>query len=757
MSDIIEFECVPQKCLYNTEEFKVYRIDVDLYKFPDIKPNKNNNITISGNFHNLAISVKYTVKATETNDKHGIGYKVSNIRRDKPQTVESSRVFLSEILTYTQVNSILNAYPDIIDKVIKNDLDDIDLSKTPYIKDATFDVIKRKIVENFCLIELIDKFNGLLEMSVLRKLHEKYPSVQKIVSELRSEPYKCLCGLARTSFKTADKILLDLDKASKKLIEEGNEPIIDFGCDLKTSKQREKACIMFCLEEEQKNGNTKMGIKELRLKCKTLAPACIEHFVDVVKNDEHIYFDMKSKVVALKSTYNIELFIADKIKEGLNSSIKWNFELDKYKDNGLTDEQFSVLSMLCNNNIMILNGFSGAGKSFTTQTVLEMLNDNHKSYKIFSPTGRAAKVISNYCKYPASTIHRGLEFRPPNKWGYNKEFPLYSDVIIVDEVSMIDIYIMQKLLDAINFSKTKLLIIGDSAQIPSINAGNILHDMMSSKIIQTVTLTKIFRYGVGGLQTVATNTRESKKFLSDTGKVEIFGEDKGYIFIPTTQAAIVNKLVQLYKKLLSDGFKADDIWVLSAYNKGQYGSVNINSKLQVLANSKSMFTKGMTIGEITFYKDDLVLNTSNNYKAKLYNDIENHESDLQDEEKEVFIPNGEVGRIIKITDISMIINFDGLTVIYDKSEVIKLKLAYSISTHKSQGGQSKIVIILTPKAHSQMLNSNLIYVGQTRAQLKCYHLGDVTTVNRAIKEKVNFNRNTFLLELLQNNNQQIKL
>jgi len=749
LSKIIEFECVPKVCTYSSEEFKIYGTDVNREKYPNIKLNKYENVTISGNTHTLAFGITYLVKAEEVNNKYGVSYKILNIRRDKPQTLDSSRNFLSEIITPRQVDSILNAYPNIIDKVINNDLDDIDLSKTPHIKDYIFNVIKTKIIENFALIEIVDFFKGNLDIAVIRKLYYKYPSLQKIKTQLNKDPYKCLCGLARIGFRTADNILLNLEQVSNKLSESGEEPIINFDFDLKTSKQRSKACIMFCLEENQNNGHTKTDIVELRAVCRKLAPACIDHFVNVVRNDEHIFFDSKTKFVALKNTYETELFVANKIIEGLNHNIKWDFNLDKYKEKGLTEEQFGVLPMICNNNIMVLNGNGGSGKTFTTITLLDMLKENNKSYLLFSPTGRASKILANYCKYPASTIHRGLGFKPPNIWEYNSEYPLHCDVLVVDEFSMVDIFIMQKLVDAIDFKKTKLLIIGDSAQIPSVGAGNILHDIINSQKVPKTTLTKIFRYGIGGIMTVATNTRESKRFLADTGKVEIFGEDKGYVFIPTPQQTMINKLMQLYKKLLIE-FKAEDVWVLTAYNKGEYGSININSKLQVLANAKSMFTKGMQVGDTTFYKDDLVLNTVNNYKAKIYKDKNTYDPfDDSDINNQTFIPNGEIGTVLEVTDKGIIINFDGVKIIYDKSDALKLKLAYSISLHKSQGSQNKIIIILTPKAHTFMLNSNLLYVGQTRTQLRCYHMGDVKTVNNAIKEKVNFNRNTFLQELLQ--------
>ena len=202
--------------------------------------------------------------------------------------------------------------------------------------------------------------------------------------------------------------------------------------------------------------------------------------------------------------------------------------------------------------------------------------------------------------------------------------------------------------------------------------------------------------------------------------------------------------ISLYKKLLTKGYKPEDILVLSSYNKGDYGTVELNLRLQKIANP-SCYGDGLKIGDTSYYVNDLVIQTVNNYKAPLYTDGFLDDS----EDNETFVPNGEIGRIVRINKTNMIIDFDDKQIIYDKYMAAQLKLAYSISTHKSQGGQAKVVILLTPKAHTFMLNSNLIYVGQTRAKEKCYHIGSINTVNRAIKLKANFNRDTFLNELLK--------
>jgi len=732
---------------YNSENFKVYGLAVDYNKFPNIKLNKFGNVSIAGNIHDLENGVEYKVKAIEESGKNGITYKINNIEMDRPKTETSVRLFLSQILeSQQQVEELMKNYPDIIDRVINNRLEDVDLKKLYNIGEYRFNIIKKRIIENFALADMVNEFKGYFEFKVLKVLYDKYNSIERIKEVLIDNPYKCLCKLSRISFKTADKILLEFNEECKKMISVGETPPINFTVDLLTSPQRQKAAIMFLLEENENNGNTRIDIKELRKQSETLANKCIEHFVDIVKNDEDIYFDKKSMTVALQETFNTEQYIADRIIEGLKVENKWEIKEKDYSqldDIQLTEEQCLTIPMICKDNISILRGGAGMGKSQSTKAVLNMLIDNVKTFLILSPTGRAAKVVSEFTSKPASTIHRGLMYNPALGWGYNEQNKLEYDMVIVDESSMIDVFLMRRLIEAIDFTKTKVLFVGDENQTPSVSAGNVFYDMINSNVIPQNTLTVVFRYGKGGILTVATKTRKCEKFLGDTNQPEQFGEDKGYMFIPTQQEKIISNITALYKKLLSTGYTREDILILSAYNIGEYGTVNINKHLQPISNPNVQL-KGTYIemGDTKFYEGDLVIQTVNNYKAIKYN------PNFSNEDDKTFVPNGEIGTIIKIGYNEIVIKFDE-EVVYTKAELTQIKLAYSISILKSQGGQAKIVILLTPKAHTFYLNSNLIYVGQTRAKQKVFHFGETETVNKCIKKKADFNRNTYLKELLK--------
>ena len=763
---LFKFKGVVVKCTYNTPDYKIYAMVVNQFDYPDVKQNKYNNVSILGELSDLTLGVEYEVTAEEQTNKYGTSYKVINIRRDIPTTAEGTHLFLSEILTDNQAKVLIEHYPDIIQKVKNNDLEDIDLSKLKGIGAKTFEKIKDKIITNYCLMELVIEFKNVLSMNVIKRIYDEYSSIDKLKEKLKEHPYTTLTRVSRIGFKTADSIVLQLQK----------ENVIDFGYDVKTSPDRCLSCMLYLLEENENEGHTKMNLADLRQQCLRIVPSCAEHFVDVVK-DNNIYYNKDNMEVSLRATYETEKYIADTMLRNLsNDNNVWNFDVQKYKKVGefeLSDEQMQILDVVCKNNIAILNGFAGAGKTASTQGIINMLKDNNKSFRLMSPTGRAAKVLHENTNEPASTIHRGLGYVPPNQWTYNEWQKIHSDIIIVDEFSMVDIWLFKRLLDAIDFKHTKLLLIGDNAQLPSVSCGNLLHDFMEANIIPTVTLNKIFRYSSGGLMRVATDTRCCKSYLDNNmkGTATTFGDNGDYMFIDLASDVITKNAVALYKKLLDNGSSIEDIQVLTAKNVGECGSVELNNMIQKVANPNYGSEVNMKIGDTTYYKGDLILQCVNNYNAemvtvtKMSNDMVDPfevspfgvdqfgvdcSFDLYgDDSQTAFVANGETGIIKEIFNTYIIVDFNGIHVKYYKNDMNMVKLGYAISIHKSQGGGFKTVILCTPQSHIFMLNSNLLYVGLTRMKEKLYHLGSLQSVNQAVKKKANLTRHTFMQNLLK--------
>lgn len=736
----VEFIGIIERQIYSSENFKMFSVKVDKEKYPFVKFTKYGSVTIAGNLHSLTIEGEYNIKAKEKVGSKGYMYNVVNIRKSKMKSESDCYIFLQEILTFNQASVLYKHYPNIVDLVVNNEDYKVDLSKLKGIKEYTFEKIKNKIIENYALCDLINEFNGVLTMSMLKKLYDKYTSIEKIRTEIRCRPYKTLCGLQRVGFKTADSLLLDMEKNGT----------MKFESDLRTSKERCLACMIYFLEENEGNGNTKMDLGELRKMIMKLVPKCAHHFISCVKEDEVIYYNKEKMEIALRSTYNTENEISVIIKNALKINNKWDIDWESYREKGeypLSDEQLSSLELVCNNQISILCGNAGSGKSASTNTLIKMLLDNNKTFTLVASTGRASKVLSSYTGMPASTIHRAYGYKPPNKWMYNNNNKIETDIIIVDEFSMCDIFLFLHLLEGIDFNRTKLLMIGDDAQACSVAAGNCLNDMLSSRVIPTARLTKIFRYGEGGLMTVATDTRNGKTFLKKSNGLVFLGKNRDYAFLQSGNEKIVNDCTELYKKLLTKGYSPQDILVLAGQNKGDYGTIAINKHLQKIANKNYGSTSCMKVGETIYFEGDLVMQMKNDYRAKIYK--EDIFDIKEDEELTTICTNGEIGVIKKIVHGYMVVDFEGVLIQYFQSDLEKISLSYSCSIHKSQGGGAKVVILLTPAAHNFINNSNLLYVGLTRTKEKCFHLGDVTTINRCVKKKENLMRDTFLARMLK--------
>ena len=755
----VKFECTPIRLVYNSENYKIYGCDIDINKYPNIKLNQYYNVTIVGDCGELTLNMPYDIEAEEKQDKYGFQYKIKYIKQQKPMSVSGLREFLYGCgLSYQQTEEIVREYPNIIELVMNNQIDKIDTSKLYNIGAYRIKVIVERIQSNFMLAELVERCGGYFSFNIIKKLFDEFSSTEKIIECLENNPYQCLCSISRVGFKTADTTLLALEKKINKDIKEGIETPFKFNNELRTSKDRCLSALEWLLDENEINGNTILDIKTVGDELKKLVPECFNHFIDICKtaNEDDdigkiVYVDLKNKWLAKKSTHTKEKMCAEFIAQALHNPIKWDIDIEKYRCNDsikLTDEQLNTLQMVCDNTISILSGNAGTGKSASTLSLIQMLKDNKKSFLLLAPTGRASKVLSGYTHCQAQTIHKLLFSMA------NYEEKLSYDIIIIDESSMMDLSLFYNLLLFIDLSKTKVLLVGDPAQLPSVGAGNVLHDMINSNMVSVNSLNKVFRYGDNSILTVATDIRNSRVYLDKP-----LG-DNSYTFIETSQETMINKVKTLYKTLLDKGYNKEDVLILSAYNKGNYGTVAINNILQPIVNKNvDNEDKYITINNntnkenesIKYCVDDIVIQTKNNYKAKLCDEEYKPIFDNNGlEYKTTFIPNGETGIIKRIDKNIVYIEFDNEIIMYDKSEIVNIKLAYSISVHKSQGGNAKIIILLSPKSHTFFLNSNLLYVAVTRAREKVIHFGTTNIINTAIKKKADMNRYTWLKHYIIN-------
>ena len=751
----VTFKTTVIRAIYEKDGFGIYATKANTELYPFLKVNRYDNVSIMGDIAPLTIGVEYEVTASEEEAKYGYQYRVSNICRDVPVGQEAVRAFLNEILTVNQADELYSKYPDIIERVRKNNLDDIDLSQLHGIGEYTFNKIVEKITKNFHLADVVAEFNGVLTLNMMNKLYDKYGSIQNIKKKLKKAPYTALTSLDGVGFKTADSIILALQ----------DEEIFDFGCDIKTSIDRCSACIVYLLKENEKDGHTKMNLWGVKKQCEDLVPMCADKFYQALDND-NIYYNVEDAEVAIHNTYIKEAYIAYTIVSNINNKNIWYCDVNKYKNiNGveLTDEQLKIVQNVCLYPINILNGPAGSGKTASTQAIIAMLDDLGKTYKIMSPTGKAAKVIGEYTGREATTIHRGLGYGPPTKlnpagvWYYNDQHKVQEDVVIIDEISMVDVNLFYRLVSAIDFTHTKLLMIGDNAQLPSVGCGNILHDFMQSNLIPTVTLTKIFRYGEGGLMKVATDIRMGKRYLDSSmkDKKTLFGKNGDYVFLDVAPEKSVRIAVEIYKKLIESGCKIEDVQVITPKNVGKYGTIELNKLLQLVANpnAKNKDAMCMKFDNVVYYEGDLIIETKNNYDAPLSPDYPIPSYIFVPDDEEIvptaFIANGENGVVQNVGKNFIDIAFGDIVVRYDRAMAQMINLGYAITCHKSQGSSINNVILITTQSDIFTLNSNLVYVGCTRARKRCFHIGSVDTMNKVVKKKVNLTRNTFMQQLLK--------
>ena len=394
------------------------------------------------------------------------------------------------------------------------------------------------------------------------------------------------------------------------------------------------------------------------------------------------------------------------------------------------DVQLQAIEAACTNKVLILTGGPGTGKSTTTMGIIRSFAG--MNILLAAPTGRAAKRLSEVTGMEAKTIHRLLEFKPPEGYKRNEDHPLEGDVLIVDECSMVDIMLMYSLLRAVP-DPMRIILVGDVDQLPSVGAGNVLRDIIESAVFPVITLTKIFRQAASSR--IITNAHRINHGeypdLSNAKGTDFFfqGMEDPEKAAPLIVDLVRNRLPKFY------GVSPLQIQVLTPMQRGPVGAVNLNQALQAAINPSVTDSRGNTAPELrrggyAFRPGDKVMQIRNNY------------------DKEVF--NGDIGTIqgIDAEDRSLTILFDDRGVGYDVTELDEIVLAYATTVHKAQGAEYPIVVMPVMMTHFTMLQRNLLYTGVTRAKKALVLVGQKKAVSYCVKNLTVDKRNTLLSERL---------
>lgn len=393
--------------------------------------------------------------------------------------------------------------------------------------------------------------------------------------------------------------------------------------------------------------------------------------------------------------------------------------------------QWQAVKTAVSSKVMVLTGGPGTGKTTTTLGIISAYKQAECQIILAAPTGRAAKRMSEATGMEAKTIHRLLEYKPPEGYQKNEEHPLEGDVLILDECSMIDIMLMYNLLKALP-QQMSLILVGDIDQLPSVGAGNVLRDIIDSGCVPVVRLTRIFRQAQGSRIIMNAHRINRGEGIDMRG-----GKDADFFFATKeSNQEVVDTIVQYCKTNLPRYYHVDplqDIQVLTPMQRGECGAVNLNQVLQEAMNPSKIFLRR---GGTQYRLKDKVMQIRNDY------------------DKEVF--NGDIGTITKVDveERELTVLFDEREVVYDVTELDELALAYAVTIHKSQGSEYPIVVMPFTMSHFVMLQRNLLYTGVTRAKKILVLVGEKKAVYYAIKNETTTGRNTCLARRLQPNSKE---
>ena len=613
-----------------------------------------------------------------------------------------------------------------------------------------------KIVDTLgvnCLDDIVSDYDLLLSVKGVTK--KQRDIIYDTLLEYKSS-YEEVMNLIKMGFSMKDSLLIkDLYKHNTEEILKNPYSIIEYIPEItfpKIEKIRTKleidisdinrvsSGIVYVIENINfRTGNTYTSNKELIYYAKRLLSVSEDVITsgisNLIENDKLLIDGDKYYLV---DVYNSEKYIAERL--GILTSF---FGTKKYdKDLDLLEKEFNckfdkeqkkAIESALNNKISIITGGPGTGKTTIIKAITNLYKKQNKlsdhtliqDICLLAPTGRASKRISDETNLPSSTIHRFLKWqKESNTFMINEENKSNVKFVIIDEVSMLDTELFYNLLLGLK-ADTKILLIGDYNQLPSVGAGQVLKDLIESDIISVTYLKKIYRREEGSNINIFAYDMINNKI-----DLDLLNETPELTFVECSSKELKNVLkdfIITYKDL-----SIYDIEVLAPIYKGINGIDDLNNFIKSILNEKDITKNEIDYGDITYREKDKVIH--------LVNSVENN----------VF--NGDIGEILRIDSKNkeMIIDFDNNLVTYKKSNFDNIRLAYTISVHKAQGSEFSIVIVPILNNYAGMLYKKLIYTAVTRARQKLILLGEKEALLKAVQTDRDENRKTSLKEFLIN-------
>lgn len=679
-----------------------------------------------------------------THKEYGMQFKVETFEKIMPKTLEALEKYLSN-------GTIKGIGPATAKKIVKLFGEDtinvfkFDPEKLTQIKGITKEKaieMAQCFVENWELWQIVGFLDNFgISPANAKNVYKKLGT--QTIEEIEENPYILIDLVKGVDFAKLDKYALE------------NGFSID-------NYKRIKCGIKYSLLKITYNGH-----------CCTLKENLIKYVKELLKveNDdiEHCLIDLNVKEeiviekredeswVYSKELYEAEANIANELivldsAKNIKKISGFNNELEKIEKVGnikLSSKQKEAIQAVNSNNVVIITGGPGTGKTTIIKNVIEIYKTHGKKVVLCAPTGRAAKRMTEMTGEEAKTLHRLLEIGKIEK---ENEFtimnyevaPIDADVIIVDEASMVDIYLMNYLLSGI-YQGTKLILVGDTDQLPSVGPGSVLKDIINSERVKTIFLDEIFRQAAQSKIIVNSHRVNDGEYFLDKEEQQELKDDFFYIK-EKSQELMLTQLISLCKGRLENFGNYnffENIQILSPTKKGMLGTKELNKRLQEELNPSEDNKNEKKIGDIIFREGDRVMQVKNNYdiyweKGSNYN--LNYETGTG-------IFNGEIGKIVKIDFINKQIKIlfdDEKEAWYAFSDMDQIEHAYAITVHKAQGSEFDVVIVVVTQSSAMLLTRNLLYTGLTRAKKLLILIGNDNVVKFMIQNADTKIRNTGL-------------
>ncbi len=709
---------------------------------------KSNDIVFKGRVPELDGGTKYKILAELKQDpKYGWQYNILNINSVvKLDTEKDIRTFLGYVFTESQIDALYSKFPNPIEVLEENDVEK--LCEVKGIRESK----AKKILEKYhASKDNSNAYTALAEFGLSKatidRLVKHYGSADILVEKIQKNPYSLIGEGARIGWQKADSMALRKGIPTN-------------------SQFRIRAFALYYLRNlAEVDGHTWVTLEALGSNIKGLSPSDIS--VEMVKNELRkmvvegiLYYEPETKRVGLMKYRKLEEMICRELirlrdvepkkMDFIEETIVECEEVVGFK---YTDEQKSAIEKIVNENVILLTGLGGSGKTSLMYPVSRIFRRNGLKFDICALSGKASLNLRDITHENGMTIHRLLGWKPCMRgFTYNRENPLRSDVVILDEVSMVGGELFYHLIEAIR-DGSKLIMIGDPGQLESIGLCNLISDIRNSGKISSVHLSKIFRQAqMSGIITDSHKVYNQQpiidpKFIGE----EVHGELKDlYIGSYLSGGTCYQKVVDNFNKLYFDeNHPLEDIVIVTAKRTiGELSSRALNEKVQEMlgfeGDSLRVYYKDGVGYEINYHVGDRVLVTKNKYDAALMSD------DLEKEKGEIEIFNGNIGTVRKVSvqDRYLIAEFPQGNVMINGDMLLNLQLGYAITCHKLQGSGVQYVIVACDPAAYMMLTKEWLYTALSRAKKYCVLIGTNKSITQCVKTTRVTKKSTWLAELL---------